>query len=92
MTNSSIWPIHRTLSGATTSGQSEPWSDDNEEVLHIPQSSRITGASSSDCSVLYPGHMLGKSYHNAGMQFVYSTAPVDLVCFGFMAYQPLQVI
>ena len=40
---SSIWPIDRTLSGATTSGQSEPGSDDNEEVPHIPPKSSITG-------------------------------------------------
>ena len=33
---SSIWLIDRTLSGATTPGQSGPGSDDNEGVLHIP--------------------------------------------------------
>ena len=32
-----------TLSGATTPGQSGPGSDGNKEVLHIPQSSSITG-------------------------------------------------
>ena len=32
---SSIWPIDRTLSGATTLGQNEPESDGNEEVLRI---------------------------------------------------------
>ena len=36
------------LSGATTSGQSEPGSDGNERVFHIPQSSSITGTSPSD--------------------------------------------
>ena len=30
-------PIDRTLSGATRSGQSGPWSNSNEGVLHIPQ-------------------------------------------------------
>ena len=45
MSNSSIWPVAETLSGATTPGQSAPGSDDNEGVLHIPQSSNITGAS-----------------------------------------------
>ena len=39
---SSIWPIDRTLSGATTPSQSGPWSDGSEEVLCIPQSSIIT--------------------------------------------------
>ena len=39
--NSSIWPIDRTLTGTTTSGQSEPESNDNEGVFHSPQSFRI---------------------------------------------------
>ena len=51
MLNSSIWPIDRTLSGTTTPGQSGPKSDDNEEVLRIPQSSSITRASLSDCLI-----------------------------------------
>ena len=33
MSNCAIWPIDRTLSGAITPGQSEPWSDGNEGVL-----------------------------------------------------------
>ena len=37
MSNCSIWPIDKTLSGGTTSGQSKPGSDGNEEVLHIPK-------------------------------------------------------
>ena len=37
MSNSSIWPIDKTLWGATTPGQGEPGSNDNERVLHIPQ-------------------------------------------------------
>ena len=55
MSNSSIWHIDRILSGAATTGQSEPESDVNEGVFHIPRSSR-TGALPSDCLVLYPGH------------------------------------
>ena len=46
---SSIWPIDRALSGATTPGKSGPGSDGNDGVLHIPQSSSITGTSPSDC-------------------------------------------
>ena len=46
---SSIWPIDRTLSGATTLGKSWPGSDGNEGILHIPQSSGITGVSPSVC-------------------------------------------
>ena len=37
---SSIWLLTRTLSGATTPGQSRPGSDRNKGVLSIPQSSR----------------------------------------------------
>ena len=36
----SIWFIDRTLSGTNTQGQSRPGSNDNEGVLHIPQSSK----------------------------------------------------
>ena len=54
----SIWPIDRTLSGATTPGQSGPGNDGNKGVLCILQSSNITGTSPSDCFVLYPGHLL----------------------------------
>ena len=53
---SSIWSIDRTLSGATTLSQSEPGSDSNEGVLHIPQSSSITGTSPSDCLASHRGH------------------------------------
>ena len=59
MSNSSISLVDRTLSDATTPGQSGPGSDGNEVVLRIPQSSSITGASPSDCLVSYPGHLLG---------------------------------
>ena len=47
-----------TLSGATTVGQRRPWSDDNEWVHYIPPNSSITGASPSDCLVVYIGHTL----------------------------------
>ena len=75
---SSIWSIDKTLSGATTLGQSEPGSDGNEEVLSISQSSSITGASSSDCLVSSPGQSLGESYSSVGMQSGNSVAPADL--------------
>ena len=42
---SSIWPIDRTLSGATTLGPSGPGSDGDEGMLRIPQNSSIIGAS-----------------------------------------------
>ena len=53
-----IWPIDRTLSGATTLGQSGPGSNGNDGVLHIPQISKA-GASPSVCFMLYLGHLLG---------------------------------
>ena len=49
----SIWHIDETLSGATTPGQSGPWSDGNRGVLCISQSSSITGALSSDSLFSY---------------------------------------
>ena len=80
---SSIWPIDKTLSGATTLGLSGPGRDVNEGVLRIPQSSSITGTSPSVCLVLYPGFSLGRSYPSAEIQSAYSTAPVDLASFFF---------
>ena len=50
---SSIWPLDRTQSGATTPGQSGRGSDSNEGVLRIHQSSSITGTSRSDCLASY---------------------------------------
>ena len=56
------WPVDRTLSGATTLGQSGPGSDGNEGVLLISQSSSITGTTPSDCLVSYPGDAIGVFY------------------------------
>ena len=50
---SSIRPIYRTQSGATTPSQSRPESDGNEGVLRISQNSSITRTSPSDCFVSY---------------------------------------
>ena len=41
--------LDRTLSGATTQGQSGPGSDGNKGILHIPLNSRITRPPPSDC-------------------------------------------
>ena len=73
---SSIWPIDRTLSGATTPDQSGPGSDCNEGVLNIPQSSSITGTSPSDCLVSYQDTHWGV-LSSAEVQSVYSTAIAD---------------
>ena len=72
---SSIWPIDRTLSGATTPGLSGPGSDGNKIVLCIPQSSSITETSPLDCLVSYAGHSMGESYPSAKKQSVYSNGP-----------------
>ena len=56
---SSIWSIDRALLGATIPGQSGPGSDGSVGVLHIPQSSSITGTSPSDCLVSYPEYLFG---------------------------------
>ena len=59
MSNSSIWSIDRTLTVATTLGQSGPESDGNDGVLGIPQSSRPR-ALPSYCLGSYPGHLFGR--------------------------------
>ena len=76
---SSIWPIDRTLSGATTSDQSGPGSDGIERELCIPEFSSNTETSQSDCLVSYPGQSLvgGKVYPTVEKQSLYSTAPAD---------------
>ena len=53
-----IWPIDRTLSGATLLGQSGPGSDGNKVVLHFLQSFSITRTSTSDCLVSLTWHSL----------------------------------
>ena len=63
-----IWPVDRTLSRAPTPGQSGPGIDCNERVLHILQSSSITGTSPSDYFVSYPGHLFGELYPSVEMQ------------------------
>ena len=40
LSNSSIWPIDRIISSATTLCQSRPGTNSNEGVLHIPQTSK----------------------------------------------------
>ena len=72
-----MWLIDRTLLGTTIQGHSGPESNDREGVLNIR---RIfyTGASQSDCLMLYPGHSLeAGSYPSAERQSVYSAPPAD---------------
>ena len=77
MSKSSIWPTDRTLSGTTTPGQSGPGSVGNEGVLHIHQSSSITGALPLDFLVSYPRQSLEVSYPPAETQAVDSVVPAD---------------
>ena len=72
---SSIWPLDRILSVATTRGQSGPGSDGNEWVLRIPQCSGITGTSPLDCLASYKDTRWGGSSLSAEKQKVYSTPP-----------------
>ena len=48
----------------TTQGQSEPKSNGNDWVFHVPRRSRI-GASQSNSLVSYQGHSLGVFYRPA---------------------------
>ena len=64
-------------SGDTTLSHSGPGSDRKEGVLCIPQSTRITGTSTSDCLESYPGYSLVESYPSAEKQPVYSIASAD---------------
>ena len=43
--NISIWSIDVILTGTTTPGQSETWSNSNKGLLYIPQSSTTSGVS-----------------------------------------------
>ena len=78
---SSILPIDRTLSGATTPSQSGPGSDGNKEVLLSPQSSSIIrNLTIRLFSVISRTFIVGgRSYPSAEKQSVYSTAPADWV-------------
>ena len=76
MSNSSIWPIDKTLSSTITPDQSGPESDGSEGVLRIPQNSSITGASPLNGLMSYQDIRWG-SYPYTKMQSVYFTAPAD---------------
>ena len=65
--NSSIWPIDRTILGATTPGQSGAGSNGNEGVLCILWSSSIARTTPSDCLVSYSGYSLSLSREAVGV-------------------------
>ena len=65
MSNSSIWPMDMTLSGALTLNLSGPGSNHNVRVPCIPQSCSITGASPFDCLVSYRRHSIVVVYYRS---------------------------
>ena len=77
MKNSSIWPIERTLSGATIPGPSGAGSDGKEGVFRLTKSSSINEAIISVCFVSYPGISLRESYPSVETQLVYNATPAD---------------
>ena len=73
---SSIWPIDRTLSVATTPGQREPESDSKKKgILHSPKLKHSWSLIIRLFSVLSWDTCWGETYLSAEMQSVYSTAP-----------------
>ena len=79
MSNSSIWPIDKTVSGTTTYD------------LKRWQSSSITGAWPSGCLFLLPGLSLGESYPSEEMQSVYSTGSADWTQFYLKKHDWLDI-
>ena len=71
MSNSSIWPIDKNLSGATSPGQSGPGSNRKNRILHIRKI--FKGGVSLSVSVMsYPGNSLGGGFWpSSEMQSVY---------------------
>ena len=59
MSNSSIWTRDWSQPAITTPSKSWPASDGNERILHIPQSSSVTGFSTLDFLMSCPEHSLG---------------------------------
>ena len=74
---SSIWPIDRTQSSATTLGQSGPGSNGNKGVLHIPPKLQHYWNLTIRLFNVIPRQLLGRFYPSAEKQSVYSTAPAD---------------
>ena len=78
--------------GATTPRQSGPGT--NEEILHIPQSSNITGASPSDCLTSYQDtrRWEGESYPSAEMHSVDSIALANWAILMGEVYRGIQAL
>ena len=74
---SSVWPIGRTLSGATTLDHVHLGVMAMKRYSAIPQTPALLEPHNQICLVSYPEHPLGESYLSAEMRSVYSAAPVD---------------
>ena len=82
--NITVWLIDGTLTSTATQGQRGPWSNGNEEVLHIPKISR-TGTSLSNGLESYPGHLLEWSVLllcRDAVSVVNSLTQLDIYCQG----------
>ena len=96
--NGSFWAIDGTQTNTICQGQHELGSNGNEEVLHIPQSSRLEPHPQMQFSVIYRTLLVGMSYSSAELQLVYSTAPaewtikylVEWFCIHWYFYHPIM--
>ena len=92
MPNISIWPIDKTLSGATTLSQSGPGSNGYEKEFHFPQTFE-TGASPSDGLCQIQDTIWGRDLTPLQrLQSVYSTAPVEWAKFSIGTYHVLPLV
>ena len=74
---SSIWTIDKTLSGATTLGQSGPESEGNKGYSTFPKALALLEPQHKIISVISRTLIGWGSYSSAEMQSVYFTAPAD---------------
>ena len=88
----SIWPIDKTLSGATTPGQSGPGSNGIKRVLHIPQISKAR-ASPSDVLLSYPGHLgVLLPLCRDAVGIFYSPSWLGWQCFGNLSFNSAVLV
>ena len=80
-----------TISGATTPNLSGLGSNGNEGIPCIPQNSRISVATLSDCILSYPWHLFGW-VSNPSAESVYSTASADWVILVFVVVVVVVVV
>ena len=90
---SSIRPVDRTLSGATTLSQSGPGSNSNEGgTPHLPMLQHYWNLTIRLFSVIFRTPVGGGSYPSAEKQLVYSTAPTDWASGYYYCYLILIIL